>query len=90
MSQDDWNDPGNAVLVMAISGRTTQDDHTSSDAAVIIAMNRSDQDRQVSLERLTAGYDLVISTSPGARPGVSTSPAPLPARSVIVLRRIDE
>ena len=90
MSQDDWNDPGNAVLVMAISGRTTRDDHTSSDAAVIIAINRSDQDRQVSLERLTAGYDLVISTSPGARPGVSTSPAPLPARSVIVLRRIDE
>ena len=90
MTSDDWNSGEHRTLVMAISGRITETSTTTTDAALIIALNRSDANETLHIPVTTASYELVISTAEKVAAGVRINRSiQLPPRSVSVLRKVE-
>lgn len=89
MTSDDWNSGEHRTLVMAISGRTTDRAESPTDAALIIAMNRSDASVALTLPTASIPYTLEISTANQAHVGRTINESiEMPPRSVTVLRKV--
>jgi glycogen operon protein len=87
MTSDDFNSLATSVVVMAISGRPTEDTSITTDGAVIIALNRSADEEELTITP-EGSYGVVISTNSMTDVGAQvTEKITLPPRSVIVLRK---
>ncbi len=90
MTSDDWNSGDHRTLIMAISGRISDQAESTTDAALVIALNRSDTSVALTLPAANIPYELAISTV-GSSFNSSTieDSIELPARSVTVLRKLE-
>ena len=88
MTSDDWHSGDHRTLVMAISGRISEESEATTDGALIIALNRSDGTEIFSVPASNAPYELVVSTVTQDRIGHQVDASiDLPPRSVTVLRK---
>jgi len=88
MTSDDWNSGDYRTLVMAISGRISDEAKSTTDAAMVIALNRSDAAVTLTMPAANIPYGLAISTVDQSLNGsVIEDSVELPARSVTVLRK---
>jgi len=88
MTSDDWNSGDYWTLVMAISGRISDEAKSTTDAALVIALNRSDAPVTLTMPAANIPYELAISTVDQSCNGsVIEDSVELPARSVTVLRK---